>query len=50
MQAWTNKQRVARTTLRDLGEADVEAPAVIVIGAVAALSPQELVGALAEAR
>jgi len=50
MHAWTSKQRVLRTTLDALGEIDVEAPAVIVIGAVAALSAQELVGTLAEAR
>jgi uroporphyrin-III C-methyltransferase len=48
MHAWTPRQRVARATLEELGELFVEAPAVIVIGAVAALRTQELIGALAE--
>jgi uroporphyrin-III C-methyltransferase len=35
--AWTERQRTTRATLRELGALDVAAPAVMVIGAVAAL-------------
>jgi siroheme synthase len=42
MSAWTVDERVVRTTLGELEHASVEAPAVLVIGAVAALSTSEL--------
>jgi siroheme synthase len=35
--AWTQRQRTTRATLGELGALDVAAPAVMVIGAVAAL-------------
>ncbi len=50
MDAWTAKQCVVRGTLDELHDLKVHAPAVIVIGAVAALQSHELVGALAEVR
>jgi len=50
MDAWTKNQRVQRTTLEQLGDTVVTAPAVIVIGAVAALNAQDLIGTLAEVR
>ncbi|MDE3008796.1 MAG: uroporphyrinogen-III C-methyltransferase [Acidobacteriota bacterium] len=39
--AWTSSQRTRRGVLRQLGELDVHAPAIIVVGAVAALDLSE---------
>ena len=47
--AWTAKQRVVRGELQDLAQLEVNAPAIIVVGAVAALdlaSPMQLAAAL----
>jgi uroporphyrin-III C-methyltransferase len=40
--AWTSRESVTRSLLRDLGSLDVHAPAIIVIGPCAALSVREL--------
>jgi uroporphyrin-III C-methyltransferase len=40
--AWTSRQSVTRAALRELGSLNVSSPAVIVIGACAALSVREL--------
>jgi uroporphyrin-III C-methyltransferase len=44
--AWTSSQRVQRVTLDSLDRVEVENPATIVIGAVAALSVAEVMGEL----
>jgi siroheme synthase len=41
--AWTPRQAVTRSTLRDLGRLNVASPAIIVIGPCAALSLRDLV-------
>jgi len=41
--AWTTRQAVTRSVLRELGALDVASPAIIVIGPCAALSVRELV-------
>ena len=40
--AWTSRESVTRAVLRDLGSLNVSSPAIIVIGACAALSVREL--------
>ena len=41
--AWTNRESVTRSILRNLGTLDVASPAIIVIGPCAALSLRELI-------
>jgi uroporphyrin-III C-methyltransferase/precorrin-2 dehydrogenase/sirohydrochlorin ferrochelatase len=43
--AWTPRESVTRAVLRDLGSLNVSSPAIIVIGACAALSVRELMAA-----
>jgi uroporphyrin-III C-methyltransferase len=45
--AWTSRETVTRSVLRELGSLDVHSPAIIVIGACAALSVRELMAAAA---
>jgi len=40
--AWTTRESVTRSVLRELGSLDVASPAIIVIGPCAALSVREL--------